>query len=134
MVSFRVPAFPGRAFQAPIARNADSVGQATRTMAVELDVTKAAAEITPGTFASVEWPVHRSEPSLVVPSTAITTDLQRTFVICLRQGKAEWVDVKTGITSNGKTEVFGDLKPGEPVVRNATDAIRPGTALSGRAE
>ena len=42
--------------------------------------------------------------------TAVTTDLQRTFVIRLRQGKAEWVDVKTGITVSGKTEVFRELR------------------------
>jgi hypothetical protein len=34
------------------------------------------------------------------------------------------VDVKSGVTVNGKTEVFGDLKPGDLVVRNATDSIR----------
>jgi len=27
---------------------------------------------------------------------------------------------------NGNIEVFGDLKPGDEVIRNATDAIRPG--------
>ena len=55
-------------------------------------------------------------PTLFVPSSAVTTDLQRTFVIRVRQGKAEWVDVKTGVTVNGKTEVFGDLQPGDVVV------------------
>jgi hypothetical protein len=48
----------------------------------------------------------------------------------VNQGKAEWVDVKTGVTVNGKTEVFGALQPGEVVVANATDSIRSGTAVS----
>jgi hypothetical protein len=99
-------------------------------MAVELDVRNPDAQITPGSFATVEWPIQRSYPTTLVPSTAVTTDLQRTFVIRVRQGKAEWVDVKTGVTVNGKTEVFGDLQPGDIVVANATDAIRPGTSLS----
>jgi hypothetical protein len=42
----------------------------------------------------------------------------------------EWVDVKTGANVSGKTEVFGELQPGDIVVANATDAIRPGTSLS----
>jgi hypothetical protein len=66
---------------------------------------------------------------MFVPVTAITTDLQRTFVIRVRQEKAEWVDVKSGVTMNGKTEVFGDLKPGDLVVRNATDSIRSGASV-----
>lgn len=39
-------------------------------------------------------------------------------------------DVKTGIAVSGKTEVFGELQPGDMVVANATDAIRPGASLS----
>ncbi|MGC2197025.1 MAG: hypothetical protein WA628_20280 [Terriglobales bacterium] len=99
-------------------------------MAVELDVRNTDGQITPGSFATVDWPIQRSYPTMLVPSTAVTTDLQRTFVIRVRQGKAEWVDVKTGVAVSGKTEVFGELQPGDIVVANATDAIRPGTSLS----
>jgi RND family efflux transporter MFP subunit len=129
-VPFNVPAYPGRTFHFPIARIAHDVTQDSRTMAVELEVRNADAQITPGSFATVQWPVQRSYPTLFVPSTAVATDLQRTFVIRVQQGKAQWVDVKTGVTVNGKTEVFGELQPGDAVVVNATDAIRPGTSLS----
>jgi membrane fusion protein (multidrug efflux system) len=54
------------------------------------------------------------------------------MLIRVRQGKTEWVDIKSGVTVNGKTEVFGDLKPGDIVVRNATDSIRAGTAVEAR--
>lgn len=132
VVSFTVPQYPGRSFHAPIARIARSVSETTRTMAVELDVRHSDPPLTPGTFASVEWPLRRSYPTLTVPASAIATDLQRTFVIRLRSGLAEWVDVKPGVTVNGKTEVFGDLQAGDTVVRTATDAIRPGAALSAK--
>jgi hypothetical protein len=36
------------------------------------------------------------------------------------------VDVVTGLSVDGNIEVFGDLKAGDQVIRNATDAIRPG--------
>lgn len=128
--TFSVPAYPGRTFQAPIARISHDIAKDTRTMQVELDLRNAEAQITPGSFANVQWPIHRSYPTLFVPSAAVTTDLQRTFVICVRKGKAEWVDVKTGVTVNGKTEVFGDLQAGDVVVANATDSIRSGTSVS----
>lgn len=64
--------------------------------------------------------------NLFVPVSAVTNDQQRTFVEAVRNGKAEWVDVVTGLSVNGNIEVFGDLKPGDQVIRNATDAIRPG--------
>jgi membrane fusion protein (multidrug efflux system) len=128
-VSFRVPAYPERSYHAPIARISHDINQNTRTMQVELDSHNAEAQITPGSFANVEWPIQRTYATLFVPGSAVTTDLQRTFVIRVRQGKAEWVDVKTGVTMNGKTEVFGDLQASDIVVRNASDSIRAGTSV-----
>jgi membrane fusion protein (multidrug efflux system) len=128
-VTFSVPAYPGRSYRAPIARISHDINQNTRTMQVELDFHNADAQITPGSFANVEWPIQRPYPTLFVPSSAITTDLQRTFMIRIQQRKAQWVDVKTGVTVNGKTEVFGDLQSGDIVVRNATDSTRDGTSV-----
>ena len=127
-VTFTVPAFPGQNFRAPIARVSHDIDQKTRTMAVELDVRN--PQITPGTFANVQWPIQRTYPTLFVPATAIATNLQRTFVIRVSNGKAEWVDVKSGTTVNGKTEIFGDLKPGDQVVARASDELASGTSVS----
>ena len=129
-VAFTVPAFPGQTFRARIARISHDIDQKTRTMAVELDVRN--PEITPGTFANVQWPIQRTYATLFVPASAITTNLQRTFVVRVSSGKAEWVDVKSGATANGKTEVFGDLKPGDQVVARASDELAPGTAVTVR--
>ncbi len=126
-VAFTVPAYPGRVFHAPLARISHNIDQNTRTMAVELDVHN--AQITPGTFANVQWPVQRDYATLFVPAAAITTNLQRTFVIRIRDGKAEWVDVKIGAAAGVKTEIFGDLKDGDQVVLPASDELAPGTAV-----
>ncbi len=131
-VTFSVSAYPSRTFQAPVARISHAINQNTRTMQVELDFRNANGEITPGSFASVNWPIHRPYATLFVPLSAVTTDQQRTFVIRVRQGKAEWMDVQTGVTSKGTTEVFGDLQSGDEVVANATDSIRDGAAVSGQ--
>lgn len=131
-VTFSVPAYPGRTYRAPIARISHDINQNTRTMQVELEFHNPDAQITPGTFVNVDWPIHRSYPTLFIPSSAVTTDQQRTFVIRVRQGKAEWVDVKTGVTVNGKTEVFSDLQSGDVVVANATDSIRSGAVVSSK--
>jgi membrane fusion protein, multidrug efflux system len=129
-VTFSVPAFPGRSFRAPITRISHAITQNTRTMQVELDSRNTGPQIAPGSFANVDWPIHRTYATLFVPSSAVTTDLQRTFVIRVNQGKAEWVDVQTGVSVNGKTEIFGSIQPGDTVVANATDSLRNGTPVS----
>jgi membrane fusion protein (multidrug efflux system) len=44
------------------------------------------------------------------------------------------VDVKKGAADGDLIEVIGDLKPGDRVVRLATDEMREGTALQARAK
>jgi RND family efflux transporter MFP subunit len=131
-VTFTVPAFPGQTFAGTVARISHSVDVKTRTMPVELDVSNPSGRLAPGTFSEVLWPVERPNPTLFVPSTAVTTTLERVFVVRLRDDKAEWVDVKTGATSGGLIEVFGDLREGDMVALRGTDELRPDTQVSQR--
>ncbi len=125
-LSFTVPAYPGRKFTGAIARVAEAVDVKTRTMAVELDVSNRDGRLAAGTYCQVEWPVHRSSPSLFVPSASVAGTTDRTFVIRIRNNKTEWVDVKTGLTSGPMVEVFGDLRPGDHVAARGTDELRAG--------
>ena len=125
-VKFSVPAYPGQTFTASIARVAQSVDTKTRTMAVELDVANRDGRLAAGTFCQVQWPVHRTAPSLFIPSASVASTTGRTFVVRIRNGKTEWVDVKTGLTSGPLVEVFGELRPGDNVAARGTDELRPG--------
>jgi RND family efflux transporter MFP subunit len=131
-VAFAVAAYPGQTFSGRVARVAQAVNVGTRTMAVELDVANRGGRLVPGTFCQVRWPVHRSGPSLFVPSTSVASTTDRTFVVRIRGGKAEWVDVKTGLTSGPLVEVFGELQPGDEVAARGTDELRPGMELRTR--
>jgi RND family efflux transporter MFP subunit len=128
-VAFTVPAYPGQIFKAPIRRISHDVDFNTRTMPVEVDVRNADARLSPGSFATVQWPLERGYPTMFVPTSAVTNDQQHTFVIRVRDGKAEWVTVETGQSANGGIEIFGNLQPGDQLVSAATDAIRSGEFL-----
>jgi membrane fusion protein, multidrug efflux system len=55
-------------------------------------------------------------------------------VIRDQNGQAEWIDVKKGVTEGDLVEVLGNLKPGDMVVRRATDEIREGTPVQAAAK
>ena len=129
-VDFTVPAFPGRTFSGIIARIAHSVDEKTRTMPVELEAANPKGELSPGTFSDVLWPVRRSYSTLFVPTSSVANTLERVFVVRIRDGKAEWVDVKTGATVDKMTEVFGNVHEGDMVAVRGTDELRPGTSVS----
>lgn len=129
-VQFTVPAFPGRNFTGTVARLADSMDVATRTMPVEMDVWNPGAELHSGMFPEVLWPVHRPQPTLFVPQTAVARSMEQNYVVRIRDGRAEQVGVKTGGTVGNLTEVFGDIKAGDEVALHASEDLRPGTAVT----
>ena len=131
-IPFTVVAYPGQTFSGKVARIAQAVDVSTRTMAVELDVANRDGRLAPGTFCQVRWPVRRSGPSLFVPSASVAMTTDRTFVIRIRNGKTEWIDVKTGLTSGALVEVFGDLRAGDEIAVRGTDELRPGTDVRPR--
>jgi RND family efflux transporter MFP subunit len=128
-VSFRVPAFPERAFSGTVARVSHTVDPKTRTMAVELDVANRDGSLSPGMYPTLKWPVRKSHPALFVPKTSVVTTTERTFVIRNRNGNAEWVDVKKGAAADDLIEVIGGLQPGDMVIRRASDELREGAPI-----
>jgi membrane fusion protein (multidrug efflux system) len=128
-IPFSVAAYPGQTFSGTVARIAQAVDVSTRTMAIELDVANKDDRLAPGTFCQVRWPVRRTGPSLLVPSGSVANTTGRTFVVRVRNGRTEWVDVKTGLASGSLIEVFGDLRSGDEIAVRGTDEMRPGTEV-----
>ena len=53
-------------------------------------------------------------------------------MIRIRNGKTEWVDVRTGLTSGALVEVFGDLHAGDDIAGRGTEELRPWTEVRPR--
>jgi RND family efflux transporter MFP subunit len=128
-VAFTVPAFPGQHFSGVVVRLPRSMDAKTRTMPVEADVDNSSGRLAPGMYPEVEWPSRSGRAALLVPPTAIVTTTERTFVIRVSDGRAEWVDVRKGSAAGELVEVLGPLKEGDRVVRRGSDELRPGTPV-----
>lgn len=128
-VAFQVAAYPERTYSGTIARVAHSLDKTTRTMAVELDVANRDGTLAPGMYPTVKWPVRSARAALLVPKTSVVTTAERMFVIRNKDGRAEWVDVRKGSADGDLVEVLADLKPGDMIVRRATDETRDGSTL-----
>ncbi|MEO7651442.1 MAG: efflux RND transporter periplasmic adaptor subunit [Bryobacteraceae bacterium] len=128
-VPFTTAAYPGETFHGTVARNPRTMDQKTRSMNVELDVQNAQSRLAPGMYATVTWPVRKAKPALLVPPTAVVTTTERTFVIRVKDGKAEWVNIVKGAPAGDLMEVFGPLQGGDLILKRATDEIREGSAI-----
>ncbi len=127
---FKVAAYPDQTFEGIVQRPANSLDAKTRSMMVELDVANPDRALAPGMFADVEWPVSRGATTLFVPASAVVRTSERQFVVRVRDGVAEWVDVRRGEVQGELIEVFGGLQEGDMVVRRGNDEIRPGTRIT----
>lgn len=128
-VPFHIAAQPGRNYTAKISRISSALDPQNRTMMVELDTYNKDGTLAPGMYPTVDWPVSSAQPQLVVPSTSVVTTTERTFVITSLNGKAHWVNVRKGLIFGDQVAIRGEVKPGEKVVKRASDEIREGTPI-----
>ncbi len=130
--SFTVSTWPGEAFQGKVSRISHVIDGKTRSMAVELDVDNARGRLTPGAYAEVRWPVHRTTPSLFVPNTAVVQTTERTYVDRVRDGSVDQVVVQRGFAMGELVEVFGDLAAGDQVLKRGSETLKPGSKVTTR--
>jgi membrane fusion protein (multidrug efflux system) len=131
-VAFSVPAYPSEMFAGTVTRIARSIDAKTRTMPVELDVVNSNGRLAAGMYPAVKWPIRAKQSILLVPSTSVVSTSERMFVIRIKDGSAEWVDVKKGPAEGDLVEVIGPLHEGDTVLVRGTDEIREGSHLNVR--
>jgi RND family efflux transporter MFP subunit len=127
-IDFRVDAYPTQRFKAVLARKSETIDPATRTELWEFQVDNSSHQLKAGAFAYIKMEMERNSLSYMVPAAAIATTQEKKFVIRLKEGKAEWIDVRQGITNDNGVEIFGDLQKGDTLLVKATDERKPGTS------
>jgi len=126
-ILFSVDAYPEQQFSGALTRKTETVDPATRTELWEFAIDNRKYLLKAGVFARAKINIARSGPSYVIPSSAIATTLERKFVIKVTGGKADWVDIRQGITTDSGIEIFGNLKAGDTLLVKATDERKSGS-------
>ena len=127
ILSFSVDAYPEQRFSGVLTRKTETIDPGTRTELWEFGVDNSKHLLKAGSFVYARIALGRSAPSFILPPSAIATTLERKFVIRVKDGKAEYVDVRQGMTTDAGVEVFGNLNTGDTLVTKATDERKPGT-------
>jgi len=128
-VTFSVQALPNQRFTAQVKRLAGALDEKLRSERLEMDVFNKDKKLLPHMFAEVNVPMPTQDSGFIVPKTAVVTSTEKVFVIKVINHRAQWILVKKGFQSGDLMEIFGDLRPGDQVVRQATDEIRNGSVV-----
>jgi multidrug efflux system membrane fusion protein len=88
----------------------------------------------PGQFARVRMGQPRGGKAVLVSERAVGTDQDKKFVWVVGEGnKVEWREITLGAPAEGLRIVTSGLKPGERVVVNGLQRVRPGTVVQPQA-
>jgi RND family efflux transporter MFP subunit len=117
----------GRDFPGKVARFSVDVGQATRTMHTEVNVSNPQRLLMPGVYAEATLALDRKTAALVVPLQAVSQGSDRTGVLIVTpSNRVEARDITLGIQTENEAEVLSGLREGEQVVISDRSGLRPG--------
>ena len=128
-VEITTRSLPDKKFKGNLYRKSGSIDRQTRSEIWEFLIPNKDGLLKPGSYADVKLHFLRSQPSLVVPVSAVVTTLERKFVIRLFNNTTGWVDVRPGFNIGDKLEIFGELKPGDTLVLKGTEELKAGTKV-----
>ena len=90
--------------------------------------------LTPGLYAHVRLQAGQPEPRILIDDRAVGTDLGNQFVYVLdKQHKVQYRRIVTGSLFHGMRVVAQGLKPGDVIVVNGLQRVRPGVAVNPQA-
>ena len=129
-VSFSVSGYPDRAFTGKITRINPIADPTTGQVRVVVSVPNSGNNLVGGLFAEGRVASERRN-ALVVPTTAVDVTGVKPFVIRLKDGKVERVDVELGLRDeeSERIEVKTGLTPGDTLLVGAARGISPGTPV-----
>jgi RND family efflux transporter MFP subunit len=125
-----IPDQPGRKFTGTVARTANALDPATRTLLVEVQVPNPGAMLMPGEYAEVDLAVPRKDPPLMVPSDTLVVRSDGPQVAVVGpDGVVHFAGVQLGRDLGDHLEVLSGLEEGQQLVVNPSDLIREGVKV-----
>lgn len=103
-------------FEATIRSVERAANMQTRLYTVTLTLPSGASGLLAGMFADVTFHTDVSENTIVVPTEAVLTRGETQYVFVVENDAAKYVEVTTGLTGNGVTEILSGLTAGQNLV------------------
>ncbi|MEM5389993.1 efflux RND transporter periplasmic adaptor subunit [Paraburkholderia phymatum] len=122
--------YPGRRFDAVVARSADSIDPVSRTLRVEVDVDNRDGALLPGAYAQVHLALQTAHPALELPVSALLFRPDGVTVAVI--GNDDKVQLKTvtiGRDFGTSVEVATGLAANDRVIDNPGDSISSGETV-----
>jgi RND family efflux transporter MFP subunit len=131
----RVTSFPGRSFSGTVARTANALDPASRTLLVEVRVPNADGALLPGMYTQVDLsltqaPQARAAAPLLVPADALIVRAEGTEVAVVRPDhRVHLQKIEPGRDYGDRLEILAGLQEGDTIIPNPVD-LSEGTEVN----
>lgn len=125
-LSFFTSAFPGKKITGHISRKSMNMNTQFRSERVEADINNSDELLSPGMYADIVIYSKGNESGFTIPKSSLVISTEGKYVLVVRSGRIQKVDVTSGNESGKSVEVFGNLNSSDSVIVNASDEITEG--------
>ena len=119
--------FPGQKFTGTVARTADAIDPATRTLNTEVDVPNKDGKLLPGSFGQVHFATGTSVPRITIPVNAMLFRAQGPQVAVVdKDGKVHLRPISIGRDFGTTLEILGGVEVSDQIIINPSDSLEEG--------
>jgi RND family efflux transporter MFP subunit len=130
VASLTVSNLPGSKFSGAVARTANSLDPASRTLLVEVQVPNPNGVLLPGMYAQVELSTLRANPPLLIPSDALIVSSIGTQVAVIKPNhRVHLQSIVAGRDYGDRIEVTSGLHDGDAIIANPGDIVHEGAEV-----
>lgn len=128
-VEIRVRELPDRRFDGRVARTAQSIDAASRTLLAEIDMDNRSGELLPGSYAEVQLNLPTDASALRLPVNTLLFRSEGLRVAIVRDGRVHLAPVTLGRDFGSTVEVVSGVSAEDQVVVNPADSLADGQAV-----
>jgi membrane fusion protein, multidrug efflux system len=123
--------FPGQKFLATVARTAESIDPATRTLLTEVDVPNKDGRLLPGSFGEVHFAVGSNVNKVTIPVNTMLFRAEGSRVAVIGpNNKVELRPINIGRDYGTSLEILGGVSPSDQIVVNPSDSLEEGQPVN----
>lgn len=128
--TIELPGYPGQKFAGNVARTADAIDPATRTLRTEIDVPNREGKLFAGSYAQVYFGVTVTTARMSLPVNALLFRAEgpRAAVVG-PDGKVHLKPVTIGRDYGTDVEILGGLEASDSIVLNPSDSLEEGQVV-----
>jgi RND family efflux transporter MFP subunit len=126
-IALTFPEHPGTTYWGTLARTADAIDPASRTLLVEVDVDSHAGQLMPGSLAQVHFKTPPTAQTFIVPTTALLFRQEGLRVGTVVNGNtARLAPVVIGEDDGATVQIVTGLNAGDRVIQDPPDSLIDG--------